>query len=180
MTTGTGTNHPTTQSPGRWDPGRRTVLQRGAALLAGGVALAGTRWASAASPAAAAPPNTLTVYARLRPAGAPDAHGRMVASGDLLDRPDGERIGTFHSNAFCAASPFGGPQAAASNLAFQVLELGDGTLFGIGAGVDLPAGQATAIIGGTSRFAGRSGSCVQRSIAAESGDNLREFIITFA
>lgn len=157
---------------------RRTLLQRGAALLAGGVALTGTRWASAASPPAA-PPNTLTVYARLRPAAAPDAHGRMVTSGDLFDGPDGQRIGTFHANAFCAASPFGGAQTAPSNLAFQVLELGDGTLFSIGAGLDTPAGQAAAIIGGTSRFAGRSGSCVQRSIASESGDDVRELTITF-
>ena len=173
---------------------RRTLLQRGAALLAGGVALAGTaRWSGihpamqsphrgdpgAASPPTATPPNTLTLYARLRPAAAPDAHGRMVASGDLLDGPDGEPIGTFYSNAFCAASPFGGPQAAASNLAFQVLQLKDGTLFGIGAG-DEPGGTAAAIVGGTNRFAGRSGSFVQRSIASSIGDDVREFTITFA
>lgn len=157
---------------------RRTLLQRGAALLAGGVALAGTsRFAGAASPPSAAAARTLTLYARLRPA-APDAHGRLVASGDLFDRPGGERIGTFYSNAFCAASPFG-PQAAASNLAFQVLELRDGTLFGIGAG-DQPGASASAIIGGTNGFAGRSGSCVQRSLAATIGDDVRELTITFA
>ena len=167
MTTATGTK-------------RRTLLQRGAALLAGGVALAGTsKWAGAASPPAAAPPKTLTLYARLRPAAVHDAHGRIVASADLFDRPDGERIGTFYSNAFCAASPFGGAQAAASNLAFQVLELRDGTLFGIGAG-DQPGAIASAIVGGTNRFAGRSGSCVQRSLATSSGDDVRELTITFA
>lgn len=156
---------------------RRTLLQRGAALLAGGVALAGTsKWAGAASP----PANTLTLYARLRPAAAPDAHGRMVTSGDLLDRVDGTPIGTFYANAFCAASPFGGAQAAASNLAFQVLELGEGTLFAIGSGIETAAGQAVAIVGGTNRFAGRSGSCMQRSIASELGDDVHEFTITFA
>ena len=168
MTTATGTK-------------RRTLLQRGAALLAGGVALAGTtKWAAAQSPPAAASQQTLTLYARLRPAAAPDAHGRMVASGDLLDRLDGAPIGTFYSNAFCAASRFGAPQAAASNLAFQVLELGEGTLYAIGSGLEAPSGQAVAIIGGTSRFAGRSGSCLQRSIASEIGDDVREFTITFA
>lgn len=160
---------------------RRTLLQRGAALLAGGVALAGTsKFAGAASPPTAAPAKTLTLYARLRPAAAPDVHGRMVSSGDLLDRLDGTPIGTFYSNAFCAASPFGGPQAAASNLAFQVLELGEGTLFAVGSGLEVPAGQAVAIIGGTSTFAGRSGSCIQRSIASGIGDDVREFTITFA
>ena len=159
---------------------RRTLLQRGAALLAGGVALAGTTRLAGAKPAAESPPKTLTLYARLRPAAAHDAHGRIIASGDLLDRADGERIGSFYSNAFCAASPFGGAQAASSNLAFQVLELGGGTLFGIGSGVDTPEGQALAIIGGTSQFAGRSGSCVQRSIASAHGDDVRELTITFA
>ena len=164
------------------DAGRRTLLQRAAGLLAGGVALAGaSRWATAAPSPRAAPRGTLTLYARLRPASVqPDAHGRLVASGDLLDRPDGECIGSFFSNAFCAASPFGGPQAADSNLAFHVLQLHDGTLFSIGSGLDTPGGTVLAIVGGTHRFAGRSGSYVQRSIGSTIGDDLRELTITFA
>jgi hypothetical protein len=159
---------------------RRTLLQRGAALLAGGVALAGTtRLAGAASPPAAVRPQTLTIYARLRPA-ALDGHGRLVASGDLFDRPDGEPIGAFYANAFCAGSPFGGTHAAASNLAFHVLELPEGTLFSIGSGPDTAGAQGLAVIGGTKQFAGRSGSYLQRSIASAAGDELRELTITFA
>lgn len=88
---------------------RRTLLQRGAALLTGGAALAGTtRWAGAASPPAASPPSPLTLYARARPvAGHHHADGRIVASGDLLDAPDGTRIGTFYANCFCLPTPFG-------------------------------------------------------------------------
>ena len=159
---------------------RRTLLQRGVALLAGGAALAGTsRWAGAASPPKAGPA-TLTLYARSRPVAAHShgADGRIVASGDLLDRPDGEPIGTFYTNCFCAASPFGW-QASASNLEFHVLQLADGTLFSIGAG-DSSGQQPLAIVGGTNRFAGRSGACTQRAIDAGIGDEVRELTITFA
>ena len=51
---------------------RRTLLQRGAALLAGGVALAGSGKLAGAAPAAP-PPRTLTLYAKTRPSG--HAHG---------------------------------------------------------------------------------------------------------
>jgi hypothetical protein len=160
---------------------RRTLLQRGLALLAGGAAIAGsTRWAGAASPPAAAPSSTLTLYARSRPA----AHqhgvdGRLMASGDLLDRPDGDAIGTFHTNCFCVSTPFG-VQASAANLEFHVLQLQDGTLFSMGSGLETSGGRLAAIVGGTDRFAGRSGTYVQRSIAGEIGDDLRQLTITFA
>jgi hypothetical protein len=162
---------------------RRTLLQRGVALLAGGAALAGTtRWAGAASPPAASPPSTLTLYARTRPvAGHHHADGRIVASGDLLDAPDGTRIGTFHANCFCLPTPFGPQAPAASNLEFHVLQLENGTLFSIGSGLDAGAERALAIVGGTDRYAGRSGSYVQRAVASRPiGDDVRQIIITFA
>jgi hypothetical protein len=38
-----------------------------------------------------------------------------------------------------------------------------------------------AIIGGTDRFAGRTGSCIERAIAGEhAADDMRELTITFA
>ncbi len=159
---------------------RRTLLQRGAALLAGGVALAGsTRLAGATSPPAASPPRTLTIYARSRPAAHTHGEGRLTASGDLYDAPNGERIGSFYTNCFCATS-FGQPAASASNLEFHVLQLKDGTLFSIGSGIDTPAGRPLAIVGGTDAFAGRSGTYVQHAIATELGDDVRQLTITFA
>ena len=117
---------------------RRTFFQRGLALLAGGAALAGTSRLAGADPGPASPPaapgSTLTLFARSRPV-APHQHGadsRVLATGDLLDGPDGERIGTFYTNCFCAPAPFGGVQTAApSTLEFHVLQLKDGTLFSI-------------------------------------------------
>jgi len=161
---------------------RRTLLQRGFALLAGGAAIAGSsRWAGAASPPpAAAPANTLTIYARSRLAGHQHGtDGRLVASGDLLDGPDGAAIGTFYTNCFCLTSPFG-VQASAANLEFHVLQLKDGTMFSMGSGLETPGGRLLAIVGGTDRFAGRSGTYVQRSGAAETRGDVRQLTITFA
>jgi len=158
---------------------RRTLLQRGFALLAGGAAIAGgTRWAAAAAPPVAAP--SLTLYARRRPVtGAADGH--IVSSGDVFDRPGGERIGAFYTNSFNAQSPFGAQPATASSLEFHVLELKDGTLFSISSGANTPGTRALAIIGGTNRFAGKSGNYVERAIPGEyPGDDLRELTVTFA
>jgi hypothetical protein len=71
-------------------------------------------------------------------------------------------------------------QASAANLEFHVLQLKDGTLFSMGSGLDASGGRLAAIVGGTDRFAGRSGTYVQRSLAGEIGDDVRQLTITFA
>ena len=160
---------------------RRTFFQRGLALLAGGAALGGTaRWAGAASPPTAAN-NTLTLYARLRPVAGHQhsSDGRILATGELLDGLDGERIGTFYANCFGAPTPFGVHAAAPSTMELHVLQLNDGTLFGMGSGRDASGEQPVAIIGGTGRFAGRAGAYLLHPIAAGSRD-VRELTITFA
>ena len=160
---------------------RRTFFQRGLALLAGGAALAGTsKWAGAASPPAA-PDNTLTLYARSRPVAGHQhgTDGRILATGDLLDAPDGQRIGSFYTNCFCVPTPFGLQAPADSTLEFHVLQLKDGTLFSMGSGRDASGEQRLAVIGGTNRFAGRSGAYLQRPVGAASRD-VRELTITFA
>lgn len=170
---------------------RRTLLQRGLAVLAGGAAVAsGTRWVAAASPPAPAP-STLTLYARHRPVVGPPSglgghqhggDGRLVASGDLLDAPNGRQVGTFYTNCFCLASPFGLQANAGANLEFHVLQLKDGTLFSMGAGsAGAGSERPFALVGGTDRYAGRSGSYIQRSIAGDGmGDDVRQLIVTFA
>ena len=170
---------------------RRTILQRGLALLAGGAAVAGgTRWVAAASPPTASA-SSLTLYARHRPVvgsqfgvggHAHGADGRLVASGDLLDAPNGKAIGTFYTNCFCLSSPFGLQANAGANLEFHVLQLKDGTLFSMGAGsADAGGDRPYALVGGTDRYAGRTGSCIQRSVAGDAiGDDVRQLIVTFA
>lgn len=174
--------------------GRRTLLQRGFALLAGGAALiAGARTGRLQAAAPARPAEntegTLTLYARKRPLAAPPrgshagqrSPGRLVASGELLDAPGGRSIGEFHTNCFCLETPFG-PQAAGSNLEFQVLQLNDGTLFGLCAGaVDHGAARAHAVVGGTGRYTGARGSYVERAATSTSGSHdLVELVVTLA
>jgi hypothetical protein len=174
--------------------GRRTLLQRGLALIAGGAALvAGARTGRIE---AAAPPRhalgtdgTLKLYARKRPlapppAGAHGSHrpdGRLLASGELFDTPDGAAVGEFHTNCFCLDTPFG-PQAAGSNLEFQVLQLKDGTLFGLCAGsVVNGTAKVHALVGGTGRYAGARGSYFERTANPQSGGHdLVELVVTLA
>lgn len=158
---------------------RRTLLQRALAVVAGGVAVvAGPRLVRAERPAdPARRASTLTLYARSRPA--PGVDARRVTSGDLLDGPDGAPIGDFYTNCFCRETPFGPQIADASNLEFQVLRLPDGTIFGMGSGHADDDMKAHAVIGGTGRFAGTSGSYVERP--APSGEpGVVELLVTFA
>jgi len=156
--------------------GRRTLLQQGLALLGGGVAVAaGARWsrgAPAQASAAGAAPTTF--YARVRPVpatsrGLATSDARLIASGELFDAPEGRRIGAFSAN-------------SAGNSETQILQLPDGTLFGMavpGAAANEP--RVHAIVGGTAKYAGARGSYVQRAVdGAGRGHELIEFTVTFA
>ena len=175
--------------------GRRTLLQRGLALLAGGVAVAtGVRTVQAEEPTAPVVDvgpqrrrHTLTLYAHKRPVagvrGGHPAHGtdaRTLASGDLLDAPGGSAVGSFYTNCFCMGTPLGPHARASSNLEFQVLELAEGTLFGICGGTNGSAAKAHAIVGGTGRYAGASGSYVERPAADTARRDVVELIVTLA
>lgn len=177
---------------------RRTLLQRGLALLAGGVAVVGgqrlIRAERAVDPKAAADPTpagtTLTVYARRRPLVAPpdavrgarSGASRQLASGELLDAPDGQRVGTFYTSCFCLDTAFGPHTDTASNLEFQVLQLKDGTLFGICGGATEPGGARThAVVGGTNRYAAARGAYVERPATGHgAAHDVVEFIVTLA
>jgi hypothetical protein len=166
------------------DAGRRTLLQRGLALLGGGAAvLAGTRWGRVEAAAPTPTPQTLTLYARKRPLAAQSSDTRLVASGDLFDTPAGETsVGAFYTNCFCLGTPFGPHTTADANLEFQVLHLKDGTLFGISGGGNAHAGVTMhAIVGGTNRYAGARGSYTERPAGPGAADHgMLEFIVTLA
>ena len=55
-----------------------------------------------------------------------------MRGGDLLDGPNGERIGEFFTSGFCLETPFGPQNMASSNLEFQTFVLPKGTLSGSG------------------------------------------------
>jgi hypothetical protein len=173
---------------------RRTLLQRGLALLAGGVAVAtGSRVIRAEGRIAPTPVGrtdpqppgtTLLLYTRQRPIAPPPTpapvqagHARLLTSGDLLDAPDGRRIGAVYTNCFCPAAPFSA-QKSGSDLEFQVMHLDDGTLFGMCGGTAERGARVRAIVGGTGRFAGARGVYLERPAAGER--DVVEFVVTLA
>lgn len=174
---------------------RRTLLQRGLALLAGGVAVAtGSRVIRADGGITPKPDGrpdpeprgtTLRLYTRLRPLAAPPGavrgqsdHARQLTAGELLDAPEGRRIGTVHTNCFCPAAPFSA-QPSASDLEFQVMQLNDGTLFGMCGGTVERGAKVRAIVGGTGRYAGARGAYIERP-AEGAGRDVVEFVVSLA
>ena len=168
------------KSPGT-TTGRRSLLQRGLALIGGATAIGTGAWAArdvVAAPARRGP--TLTVYGRRRPVtGTNDM--QIMAFGELLDAPEGNPVGEFHTNRLCMTTKQGIQPSAGSNLEFHVLQLKDGTLFGLRGGAQHEALVASAVIGGTARYAGASGTLVERPIdGGTRGHELVEFVVTFA
>ena len=175
---------------------RRTLLRRGLALLAGGVAVAtGSRLTRAAGatpkpeiPADPKPPGTtFRLYTRQRPlAPPPDARhaghaadARQLASGALFDAPDGRRIGTVYTNSFNAGGSLA-MQRSGSNLEFQVMQLEDGVLFGMRGGTMDGGASAHAVIGGTGRYAGAHGVYIERLATGASDRDVVELVVTLA
>lgn len=166
---------------------RRSVLKSGLLLCAGafGLGAGGAAAAAPRQPAAAARPETLRLYGRNwridvrghRFGQLPGQGDRANVYGELLDRPQGTKLGEFYSAWIHAGSPFGDPGFAAGSLELHTFKLADGSLFGLGA----PAGEegVFAIAGGTGRYAGVRGSYVARQRPhGLGGDGTAEFTLT--
>jgi hypothetical protein len=162
---------------------RRTLLQRGLALLGGALGVGAVGGEVHARAETGARAQTLQLLGRRRTtarlAGAArDAHPHAVSSGDLLDATGNETIGSFHTNGFCLETRLGSPIPSDSNIAFQTFVLADGSLFGLGAGPS-PAGDRTcAVLGGTGRYAGAQGTYLERVPSRPAGRDAVEFIFT--
>ena len=160
---------------------RRGALGRGLALLAGvvGVGAAGrVEAASAAPPATELKPQGRQTELKLhgrhfhlhapssRPGQVPAKGERLSAYGELLDRPNGRRVGHFTAAFFALESPFAG----AASLELHSLHLEDGTIHGLGTAARGAEGHF-AILGGTGRYAGARGSYVSHQLLRELGGN---------
>ncbi len=182
---------------------RRTLLQRGLLFVAGALgaplAMPDTRGERASpepsppsppsspiSPAVASGGKTLRFYARRLmvhcpspKAGAlPAWSGRSHTAGDLLDGPNGSKVGEFSATCLGPESVFGcaGTEPAVE---LQTLKVTSGTLFGIGGAAPTAEGErAHAILGGTGCFAGARGSYVIRQNPGGQGEDGVEFLIT--
>lgn len=157
---------------------RRSALGRMALLTAGALGVGYAAREATDGPAAATggarKRNDLTIFGRdfklhspnRTPGEKPPKGDRATPQGRLVDRRD-QQIGDFRS----AALP------ALAALELHTFELGDGQIFGVGAGAP---GQTTfAIIGGTGRYAGATGSYVaKQSLRELGGDGTAEFKLT--
>jgi hypothetical protein len=155
-------------------PSRRTIL-KGSALALAGVASWGASALTVGGAGGAKAPTSLRLQGVRWRSGAAEP-GRAGGRGELLDA-HGRPFGSFASTRLAVPTAAGADAAGAE---LQMFDLGDGSLFGLGtpAGLDRPGTYA--IVGGTGRYAGASGSYVsdQRPVDA-GGDGTAEFEFTF-
>jgi len=190
------------ESPIR-QPARRKLLGGGAALVTGtlGLGFLGKRlWQSEPQPKGAADPLVpiaapsaapveLRLYGRnwhIQGEGPrarwarPERGQRQVAFGELLDGPTdsaGVKVGEFYATCTCVGAPFGAGPLAAAFVEHHTLNLGDGTLTGMG--TSQGEESTFAIVGGTGRYAGARGSYVARQLPVElGGDGTAELMVT--
>jgi hypothetical protein len=156
-------------------PPRRALLQKGAALTLGAIGLSG----GSAGLAAAAGTGGLRFYVRRRRTTRPPGRASETAMpaggyGELLAELDGPALGTFHANGLGGMPTTG--LAAAPQLELQTFTLEDGMLFGLGAN-GKESERTCAVLGGTGRFAGASGTYVEREVEdPRAGRGVVEFL----
>jgi len=169
---------------------RRTVLQRGLAVLAGVVGMRAAapevQAESASPPAPPAPPpiegRTIRFYARRlhmcsqgqRPGELPAWNGRGNCQSDLFESPRGKKVGEFYATSFGPDAPARAGGSTAGRLELQTIRVEGGVLLGVGCpGLGADPAKTHAILGGTGCFAGATGSYVIR----EQSEGI-EFVLT--
>jgi hypothetical protein len=162
---------------------RRRFIRRGLVLAAGafGVTAAGTE----ARAATKAVPNQLRLYGRNWQLSAPDRqpgeairlgdHGAVY--GDLLESPQGAALGQFFGSRLAIQSTPGGHARADGSVEVHTFVLPHGTIVGMGTAV---LGDAVfAVVGGTGKYAGVTGSYVaNQRLREQGGHGTAEFILT--
>lgn len=154
------------------EEGMHTSSRRGLLGRALGIA-AGTLGVSAASATAASTPATLRLYGRnthlhspaKEPGVVPVKGDRFTGYAELLDGPNGSRVGHFMTAFFAVDSPFA---ELGGSLELQTFTLNGGSIHGLGHTV---AGETAefAVIGGTGRYAGMHGTYLARTEPRELG-----------
>lgn len=162
----TGTHVEGGASPPSAPPGtsRRSILTRGAALVAGAVG-ASVVASSAALGASSAGDggSTLTLYVRdirFRSSGSVSDGSRAAKRsphGALVDA-NGQSVGSFSAGVLAGSG---------GGIAVQRFNLGDGTIIGMGSGG--LGGDDYAVVGGTGRYAGATGTYSTQVSTGERG-----------
>ena len=166
---------------------RRVLLKRAGLFLGGavGLGIAGKAGFDAAAGAPSANGLAVTVHGtdwRMtypdRARGVLPSPGERSASfGQLFDSPEGTKIGEFYASSFQFGSPFGSNEVSAGAMETHQFNFRDGTIIGVGTLTDLFGSESIhAIIGGTGRYEGASGSYVARQSPIElGGDGTAQF-----
>jgi hypothetical protein len=107
----------------------------------------------------------------------PQPGQRSSVFGELVSDVEGTKVGEFYASSLQFGTPFGASTLAADAMETHQFTFGDGTIIGIGTLSDLCGGQSVhAIIGGTGRYEGASGSYVARQRPIElGGDGTADF-----
>lgn len=166
---------------------RRKLLKQAAALVGGaaGISLIGTGLES--SPVKAGPlvmslhgsDWRLTAPDRRRGV-LPNQGERSASFGQLWDTAGGTKAGEFYASSFTFGAPFGPGPAAAAQMEMHHFNLPDGTIVGMGTIPGFHDVESVhAIIGGTGRYEGASGSYTARQSPIElGGDGTASFTFT--
>lgn len=157
---------------------RRQLLKRGAMLLgaAAGLGMV-SRGAAVLGEATTSGTMAMSLEGRDWQLTYPDRRrgvlpqpGERSASFGQLFNAGGEKAGEFYASSFTFGAPFGPSESAAHAMEMHHFNLADGTLVGMGTiGGFHDVTSIHAIIGGTGRYEGASGSYVARQSPIELG-----------
>ena len=161
---------------------RRSLLKRGLLLLAGGLGLgvAGSRTAAKVSRGFTAlklQGQQWHAFAQDRQRGELPVRGDRISTFGVLSAMDGSKLGEFYATGFTLHRPLGPGPFAAASLELHTFNLADGTIAGMGSSGSNEG--VFAIVGGTGRYSGATGSYVARQHPLElGGDGTAEFSLT--
>jgi len=172
---------------------RRTVLKRGLSIVGTAAAVA-----AAATAAHAAESDRVRVRSGgrlvlsgrrwritsrdLKRGELPTEGVRMLARGEIVDASTGAKVGDFFASCHRLTTPGKAAHHEPGSLEQHTFVFADGTLVGSGLASSAPTSEGRfAIVGGTGRYVGVSGSYVARQSHAElGGDGTAQFTFTFA
>jgi hypothetical protein len=167
---------------------RRSVLKRGLVLAAGAVGLSAASGTSAdAATMLDSGHGRFRLYGsnwRLatpnrRPGEAIQLGDHGALYGELLDRPNGRRLGQFYGSRLAIGAAPSGFERADAGVEVHTFVFPGGTIVGMGTSV--PGRAVFAIVGGTGAYAGATGSYTATQRLRELGGNgTAEFDLTLS
>src|SRR6266542_6240599 len=147
---------------------RRNAIKRGLLAIGGLVGLGAAAGKALPSPGGALPGRSFVLHARnldplsggLRTDGPPARGQSLAAHAELLDGPNGRRVGDLHVATIALRGP--GSSSDADRFEWHTFRLAEGTIVGSGTGG--ADGGVFAVVGGTGRYEGARGTYAVRRL----------------